>query len=316
MTERRDDRCGQRGPNAWGRRLHADGGEPSHPATEPIEALCRRIGRALGAHPLGATELDGGMVGTVYRVTFAERPAVAAKVDTTPLGTEAAMLGYLARRTTLPVPTVEHVEPGLLVLAFVEGDGAFDERAQRSLARRLARLHDVSGRAYGFPFDTVSGPFRQRNPWTESWIDFFRDRRLLPYARAAHEEGPLRTATLRRIERLAADLEARLVEPDAPALVHGDVHPGNLVVREGAVRAVLDPAIYFGHDEVDLSYVLRSEAVGDPFLAEYRRHRSIDPGFVTERRRVYEAFHTLENLRFFGADRRPRLEDALDDLRV
>ncbi|MFB6223509.1 MAG: fructosamine kinase family protein [Haloarcula sp.] len=285
--------------------------------TERTEAtVLQRVSSVLDADAHDAMELDGGEVGSVYRVTFRDRPDVAVKVSDSPLGIEAAMLQYLDRNTRLPVPEVLHVEPELLVLSFIGGDGRFDERAERNLARHVASLHNVSADAFGFPFDTLSGPFSQSNLWTESWIDFFRERRLLPFATAARNDGALPAAAFDRVQRLAETLDARLVEPATPALLHGDIHPGNAVVADGTVRAVLDPAIYFGHAEVDLAYVDRLDSIGAAFYDEYRRHRAISAEYFEERRDVYVAFHALENVRFFGNDRLPRLESALDRLGV
>ena len=278
--------------------------------------LLARVSALLDADATDATELDGGNVGTVYRITFADRAPVAAKVDDSPLGNEAAMLQYLARETPVPVPAVLGVEPGLLLLEYVEGDGRFDERAERDLARQVAALHDRSADAFGFPFDTLSGPFTQSNPWTDSWIEFFREQRVLPFAEAARADGSLPEGPYERVLEFADRLDDLLVEPDAPALLHGDVHPGNVVVREGEVRAILDPAIFFGHAEFDLAYVDRIDAVGDPFFEEYQRHRAIDDGFVETRRDAYAAFHELENVRFFGDRLLERLESALDRVGV
>jgi fructosamine-3-kinase len=270
-----------------------------------------RVSRALDADAREAAELDGGKVGSVYRVTFTDRPDVVAKVDDSPLGIEATMLQYLERETLLPVPAVLHVEPDLLVLPFIRGDEQFDERAERDLARHVAVLHNTSAPAFGFPFDTLSGPYSQSNPWTDSWIDFFRERRLLPFARGAQKEGCLPATEFDRVRQLADTLDERLVEPDSPSLLHGDIHPGNVIVSDGAIQAVLDPAIYFGHDEIDLAYLELSESISDAFYDEYRRHRDISDGYFAERHDVYAAFHALENVRFFGDDLVPRLDRAL-----
>ncbi|WP_058991903.1 fructosamine kinase family protein [Haloarcula sp. CBA1127] len=276
--------------------------------------VLERVSSVLDADAHDAMELDGGEVGSVYRVSFHDRPDVAVKVDNSPLGIEAAMLQYLDRDTPLPVPEILHVEPELLVLSFIGGDGRFDERAERDLARHVAALHDISADAFGFPFDTLSGPFSQSNPWTDSWIDFFREQRLLPFATAARNDGVLPAVEFDRVQRLAETLDARLVEPATPSLLHGDIHPGNTVVADGTIRAVLDPAIYFGHAEVDLAYVDRLDSIGAAFYDEYRQHRDISAGYFKERRDVYVAFHALENVRFFGEDGLPRLERALDRL--
>jgi len=279
---------------------------------EPIERdLSDRVSTAIGAEVTAITELEGGLVGRVFRVSLAGREPVAVKVDDVPLENEARMLAYLADETALPVPAVHHVESGLLVMEYVDGDGVFDERAERALADHLAALHDISADAYGFPFDTLSGPFLQSNPWTDSWIDFFRDQRLLPFARAASEDGSLSDEGFERVQALAERLDDLLVEPAEPALLHGDLHPGNVVVDDGAIQAVIDPAIYFGHDELGLAYAERSPELGEAFLDQYRRHRPIPTGYFEERRDVYTAFHVLENVRYFGTEIRPQLDEAL-----
>ncbi|RLM95039.1 fructosamine kinase family protein [Haloarcula sp. Atlit-7R] len=277
----------------------------------PKATVLQRVSSVLDADAHDVTELDGGEVGSVYHVSFHDRPDVAVKVDDSPLGIEAAMLQYLTRTTSLPVPEVLHVEPNLLVLSFIRGDGRFSERAERDLARHVASLHDISADAFGFQFDTLSGPFRQPNPWTDSWVDFFREQRVLPFARAARNDGTLPAAEFDRVQQLADTLDARLVEPASPSLLHGDIHPGNTVVADGTVRAVLDPAIYFGHAEVDLAYVDRLDSIGAAFYDEYRRHRDISAEYFEKRRDVYVAFHALENVRFFGDDGLPRLDSAL-----
>ena len=285
-------------------------------AEQMTVTVLQRVSSVLDADAHDATELDGGEVGSVYRVSFHDRSDVAVKVDDSPLGIEAAMLQYLDRETPLPVPEVLHVEPSLLVLSFIRGDSRFGEQAERDLARAVASLHDISADAFGFPFDTLSGPFSQSNTWTDSWVAFFREQRLLPFARAARDDGALPATEFDRVQRLSETLDARLAEPATPSLLHGDIHPGNAVVADGTVRGVLDPAIYFGHAEVDLAYVDRLDSVGDAFFDEYCRHRDISAGYFEERRDVYTAFHALENVRFYGEDGFPRLDSALDRLGV
>lgn len=258
-------------------------------------------------------ELSGGYVGTVYRVETAEEGTLAVKVGDTPLSLEARMLEYLARESPLPVPAVHHASDDLLVMDYVEGDDEWTAATERDVADHIVALHECSADAYGFAFETISGPFPQSNPWTESWIAFFRDSRLLPYAERAHAEGVLPEETFSRIQTFSDRLEEWLVEPDTPALIHGDLWRGNLIVAEESLQAVLDPAIYFGHDELELAYAVNS--FGDPFFERYRERRGIDAGF--ERRRpVYDAFHTLENVRFFGRDHLDDLHGVLNELGV
>ncbi|QLG26699.1 fructosamine kinase family protein [Halorarum halophilum] len=264
----------------------------------------RAVARALDGTVRAVEELDGGMVGGVRQVALADGRTVVAKTGETPLTVEARMLRHLGERG-LPVPSVLYASDALLVLEFVAGDGAhdgpLDAGVQRDVARHLAALHDRSADRYGFPFDTLSGAYHQPNPWTDSWVEFFREHRLDHVARAARDEGSLPDELYRRVSSLCADLDDLLPHDPGASLLHGDVWANNLVVDDGAVAAFLDPACSYGHAEVGLAYC---EFVGfdGPFFDAYERVRGIDDGFRDVRVDVYALYPALEHVRYFGAD--------------
>ncbi|SFG02013.1 Fructosamine-3-kinase [Halopelagius inordinatus] len=284
--------------------------------TPPPEEIRSRVEPLFDAPVTDLTELDGGFVGTVYRLSVAGRDPVVAKVGATPLTVEAEMLRYLAAESSLPVPEVFHAEDDLLVMAYVEGDDdpTFGPELQRAVADHLAALHDVTAEAFGFPRDTLSGPYRQPNPWTDSWVEFYRDHRLRHCADEAVAEGSLPASYRRRIEAFAEEIDAVLSEPAAPALVHGDVWEANLVVSGDDVRAFLDPALYYGHPEVELAYVAGTEAFEDPFFDRYRERRGIDAGFFEKRRPAYRLYPVLEHVRVFGDRYLSDLDETLSRL--
>lgn len=292
------------------------GREPVHVSeTPPAPASIRtRAESRFGSSVSTVAELDGGEVGTVYRLDFADRDPVVAKVGETPLTVEARMLRYLDAESSLPVPEVYDASDDLLFMAYVEGDGRVTPSVERDVADHLAALHGATADAYGFPFDTLSGAFALPNPWTDSWVAFFREHRLLDVADACVAEGTLPPEDRERVGALAADLETLLTEPDAPALVHGDAWRGNVVVRDGAVRAFIDPATYYGHPEVELAYVALFDTFGDAFFERYDDRRGIDPGFFETRATVYGVHPLLEHVRHFGDAYLPRLRDALGEL--
>ncbi|WP_380680163.1 fructosamine kinase family protein [Salinigranum sp. GCM10025319] len=277
------------------------------------ETVARRVAALLDATVTAVTELDGGMVGTVRRVDFASGESVVAKTGDTPLDVEARMLRYLARHTSLPVPAVEYADADLLVLELVDGDTDHATEIERDAAAHLAALHDHTAGAFGFPFDTLTGPVVQPNPWTESWIDFFADHRLRHVAELAHEAGTLSLHSFERLDRVVGDLDALLVEPDRPALVHGDVWTENVLARDGRVRAFLDPACYYGHPEVELAYIAWTGTFGDAFFDRYRALRDIDPGF-SERTAVYRLYPLVVHVHLFGGRYRDALDEALAGL--
>jgi fructosamine-3-kinase len=281
--------------------------------TREDAAVRRRVTGAVGERVTRLAELDGGMVGTVHRVDLESGRSLVAKTGDTPLDVEARMLRYLSRYTALPVPAVEYADAGLLLLEHCPGDAIHTPPVARDAADRLAALHDHTAGAFGFPFDTLSGPLRQPNPWCVSWGEFFGEHRLGHVADVAHAAGSVDAETRARLGRVVADLDALVDEPARPALVHGDVWTENVLSEDGRVTAVLDPACYYGHPEVELAYVAWTGTFGDAFFERYRERRPVASGFA-DRRRVYELLPLLEHVHLFGGRYRARLDDALAGL--
>jgi fructosamine-3-kinase len=259
--------------------------------------------------------LSGGMIGDVYRIELADGRVVVAKVSDTAdasLSLEGYMLRYLAEHSRLPVPQVLHSEDMLLLMTFIEGESYLGAAEQRHAADLLADLHSITQPQFGLERDTLIGPLHQPNPLTDSWIEFFREHRLLYMARLAHENGPLPVEMLRRIEKLSAQLERWLIEPDQPSLIHGDIWRNNVLTQHGRITGFIDPAIYYGHAEIELAYTtLFAGTFGPAFFECYQQLRPIEPGFFEERRHIYNLYPLLVHVRLFGTGYLPAIEASI-----
>jgi fructosamine-3-kinase len=116
----------------------------------------------------------------------------------------------------------------------------------------------------------------------------------------AHDAGRLDDAMLGRIRGLADKLEELIEEPARPSLLHGDLWQGNLLVREGRVAAFIDPAIYYGHGEMDLAFATLFGTLSEPFFEAYQEQRPIAAGFFEQRRDLYNLWPLLGHVLFFG----------------
>jgi fructosamine-3-kinase len=258
------------------------------------------------------TPLAGGCIGQVFKLAFADGPALVAKVAPDGgLAEEAAMLADLGRLSALPLPRVHHAEDDLLLMDHVEAGGRIDGAAERHAADLLAALHGLSAPAFGYRRDTLIGPLRQPNPWTESWIDFFRERRLLFMGRLALDSGHLPGAAFGRLEAFCAKLE-RFIEPSAaPSLVHGDLWDGNILVRAGRIAAFIDPAVYYADAEIELAFTTLFGTFGQAFFDRYREQRPLAPGFFEARRDIYNLYPLLVHTTLFGGHYGASVESVL-----
>lgn len=256
-----------------------------------------------GLAALNIRRLAGGDVSDVFKVQLADGSLLVAKVDQhnpSRLDIEAMMLNYLATNSNLPVPQVLHNRNGILFLEFVEGNSQFSAKAQVHAAELLGELHWVRGDEYGFDIDTLLGGLHQPNPNTKSWLDFFREHRLLHMAHAAEEAGRLPGEVSRSIGHFCEHLQKWLAEPERPNLVHGDAWSGNILCKDSRITGFLDPAIYFAHREIELAFTTLFNTFGQPFFDRYNEIYPIKPGFFEERRDIYNLYPLLVHVRLFG----------------
>jgi fructosamine-3-kinase len=271
--------------------------------------LSAALKQVLGLAPLRLEPLSGGL-GAVYRAVLADGRSVVAKTGSR-LDTEAFMLRYLAEHSTLPVPQPLYASETLLVMSYIEADGSVTPPAETHSAELLAALHGVTSAQFGFECDTVIGSLLQPNPLTEQWLPFFRKHRLLYMANEAANAGRLPTTMLARVEKLAGSLERWLSEPPAPSLLHGDIWSGNVLARAGRIVGLIDPAIYYGHAEIELAFITLFNTFGDRFFRRYHELRPIDAGFFEERCDLYNLYPLLVHVRIFGGGYVHRVESTL-----
>jgi fructosamine-3-kinase len=154
----------------------------------------------------------------------------------------------------------------------------------------VRRLHARHGDGYGWPSDYRIGTVELDNRQSNDWPAFWGGQRLA--ATAALLDRPWRA----RIDHLAGRLAGLLPAAPPPAHLHGDLWTGNILVKDGALAALIDPACYHGDCEVDLAMLTLFDA---PPPAFWEAYGPLASGWEA-RRAVYQLFPALLHLRLFG----------------
>jgi fructosamine-3-kinase len=263
--------------------------------------------RALVEEVMGAavrrdSGLAGGCVAEARLVELADGGRVVVKLsrESGDLELEAWMLAYLGSSSDLPVPGVHLARPDILIMDYIDSGDPICPSAERHAAELLAALHGLGAESYGLERDTLIGGLAQPNARSRSWVDFFRDRRLLHMAGEALRAGRLPAGLFGRIESFAGDIGRFLSEPDRPSLIHGDVWGGNVLVKDGRIAGFVDPAIYYADPEIELAFSTLFSTFGDAFFARYAELRPLRPGFFEVRRDIYNLYPLLVHVRLFG----------------
>lgn len=263
----------------------------------------QEIELAAGHAVVDISPLSGGCVGQVYRVNLEDGRRLVAKVDRGDkpcLDIEGHMLQFLGERSDLPVPIVWHSTPRLLLMSFLSGQSHFNHLAEEHAAALLAELHQNRGPAFGLERDTLIGGLQQPNPWTDSWVTFFREQRLLYMGRECMQSRLVSSDFFSRLERFANNLERWLQEPEYPSLIHGDVWTTNVLAVSEKITGLIDPAIYFADREIELAFTTLFNTFGNAFFTRYHEISPIMPGFFEERRDIYNVYPLLVHVRLFG----------------
>ncbi|CAE7328067.1 unnamed protein product [Symbiodinium pilosum] len=321
-------------------------------AYELVLDLVEAVEAALGLRPLKTRPLGGGCIAEVAAVDLPDgrrlvvkrgpprtaRPAGGDPSDggAGGLALEGWMLGVLGRHG-LRVPEVLYADAELLVMTRLDAGGRLDtpnqgqageartaeartgevrtgevRTAEIRAAEAIAALHAHTAPAFGLERDTVIGGLPQPNAWLPRWLPFFAERRLLHMAGLAAGRGRLPGADLARVERLAGRLERYLGEPARPALLHGDLWGGNVLVGADGRPGFIDPAIYYGHPEVELAFTTLFGTFGRPFFRRYAELAPLEPDFFEVRRDLYNLYPLLVHVALFGGGYLDSVRRVLD----
>lgn len=214
---------------------------------------------------------------------------------------EAYGLEILRKANALYVPAViaSGVAQGksFLVLEWIES-GKKSKNFFEDFGRRLALLHNQTGKFYGLDKNNYIGSLVQLNTPTESFTDFFIQCRLEVQIRLAIDNGRLPAGFHSFCERLHSRLD-EIIPPEKPALLHGDLWNGNYMTGTDGYACLIDPAVYYGHREADLAMTLLFGGFDSAFYESYHRHFPLERNW-RKRMDIFNLYPLLVHVNLFG----------------
>ena len=162
----------------------------------------------------------------------------------------------------------------------------------------LARLHQHHFELFGFDFDNYIGRLPQKNTYYKKWIDFFIEMRLEVQIKMAHDLGRIDSAFSARFSRFLERL-VDLLPDESPSLIHGDLWSGNFMTGPEGNAVLIDPAVYYGHREMELSFTRMFGGFDYQFYKSYEEVYPLTPG-SEERVDIYNVYPHLVHVNLFG----------------
>lgn len=187
------------------------------------------------------------------------------------LEAEAKGLKILHEADELKVPDVIVVKTigdrQYLVLEFIESSG-MQKHFWHHFGKALAKLHKYSAEKFGLNHNNYIGSLPQSNRMYDSWTEFFILERLEPQVKMARDDGKIGNAFSQKFEKLFSVLE-NIFPVEKPALLHGDLWSGNYMTGSRGEAVIIDPAVYYGHREMDLGMTMLFGGFSSEFYSAY-----------------------------------------------
>lgn len=250
--------------------------------------------------------VSGGSISSAYILKWNEG-AYFLKVNTSSEAFDMFMaeekgLQAIEETQSIAVPEVHHVDMydniAFLLMDYIESKpaNAIDYKA---LGTQLAKLHLNYKDKFGFTSNNFIGSLPQSNTQHAHWTSFYWHERIAPQLKLANQNQLLKTTEMISEQNAITVFEELLGKDVKPSLLHGDLWAGNYLIATDGTPYLIDPAVYWGHNMVDIAMSRLFRGFSSEF---YTAYHSIIPKTINYNAQIdlYQLYFLLVHLNLFG----------------
>ena len=254
---------------------------------------------------VSVTSVSGGDINDAYKIVTKEETFFA-KVNTgnnskAILKTEALGLELLKAKGNINVPEVILLEnlnhKTVLILNWID-IGYSSSETSLNFATQLARLHQTYNSKFGLDFDNFIGTLTQINNYTDEWLEFYNLNRIQYQLKLAIDTGQLETNEIKKSHKMFRNIEQDFPMVK-PSLLHGDLWSGNYIINKNSQVIFIDPAVYFGHREIDIAMMKLFGGFDNEIYSIYNSIMPLDHDWQN-RLKFYQLYYILVHVNLFG----------------
>lgn len=199
--------------------------------------------------------------------------------------------------TDLVIPEVVEVGKNFLLLSLLI-PGLGNSGSAYNFGTELAKLHQHSFETFGLNHDNFIGKLPQRNHQHQNWADFFISERIEPQIKLGIQTGKFESDLIPIVDTLHKTVQD-LFPYEQPALLHGDLWSGNYMFTNSGVASIYDPAVYYGHREMDIAMTRLFGGFSSDFYDGYNSEYPLADGFE-DRIELCNLYPVLVHANLFG----------------
>jgi fructosamine-3-kinase len=249
---------------------------------------------------LSRTSIGGGSINNCFRVTTDQGiyflKENSAEKFPGMFEAEAKGLALLRSADAFCIPEVILQENDQLFLEWLERVPP-PANGWRDAGKKLAQLHKHTASSFGLDHANYIGSLPQSNKQHATWAEFFSHERILPQLKLARNEKKIDAALVTKGENFCHAL-TEIFPAEAPSLLHGDLWSGNFFFSKKS-PAIFDPAVYYGHREMDLAMTKLFGGFDEEFYEAYEEEFPLEKNWK-ERTDFCNLYPLLVHVNLFG----------------
>ncbi len=258
--------------------------------------------KVIAKTPKNIQLLTGGDINQVYHCTFDKQDLVvklnSANKFPNMFKKEKKGLELLAKSTfKIPKPiafgTLENFD--YLIMEYIQPG---NELNWIKFGQNLALMHQITNQNFGLDYDNYIGSIQQINNYEDGWEEFYSNFRLLPLTEKARNLQLILKNDVSKIEKICLKLN-ELIPNTKPSLIHGDLWSGNLISDKNNEPVLIDPAVYYGHPEMDWAMLSLFGNYPTIAMEKYNEINPSEKGFE-KRKEIHQLYPLLVHLILFG----------------
>lgn len=184
-----------------------------------------------------------------------------------------------------------------LILEFVESISPRSISFER-MGKEMAMLHKVTTSYFGLGHNNYIGSLSQSNTKHKDWVEFFIVERIEPQLKLAGNKSLLSKQVNKHFEKMFNVL-GEIFPVEQPALLHGDLWSGNYLVGDSGKPYLIDPAVYYGHREMDIAMSKLFGGFDEAFYSTYNSELPMEKGWE-KRIDICNLYPLLVHVNLFG----------------
>ncbi|MDV7186583.1 fructosamine kinase family protein [Lutibacter sp. TH_r2] len=261
--------------------------------------------------------IGGGSINNTYQV-LSNTHLFFVKVNTTTVfenGFKEEVLGlqFLNKHKAL-IPNIildgTFQNQAYLVLEWIESKKE-TPKFWENFAMQLVNLHQQKSDKFGLDYANFMGQLSQKNTYFNKFSDFYIENRLKPQVKLAFDSNKIEKKHLKQFEGLYTKIP-QIFPVEKPSAIHGDLWNGNFICSESEKAVFIDPAVYYGHREVDIAMTQLFGGFSEKFYKTYNEIYPLEPCFNL-RNNFYHLYPLLIHLNTFGKSYLESIENIITE---